>query len=98
MKDDLPANGDWWKLEDGSTCPKCEGQRLNTIARNVVLESKKNKTLTLPQLLALSPSDVIKFINSLKVPALQKPILETIVPEIEERLNFMEKVGLGYLS
>lgn len=98
MKDDLPANGDWWKLEDGSTCPKCEGQRLNTIARNVVLESKKNKTLTLPQLLALSPSDVVKFINSLKVPALQKPILETIVPEIEERLNFMEKVGLGYLS
>ena len=98
MKDDLPANGDWWKLEDGSTCPKCEGQRLNTIARNVVLESKKNKTLTLPQLLALSPSDVVKFINSLKVPTLQKPILETIVPEIEERLNFMEKVGLGYLS
>ena len=59
---------------------------------------KRIKTLTLPQLLALSPSDVVKFINSLKVPALQKPILETIVPEIEERLNFMEKVGLGYLS
>ena len=29
MKEDLPASGDWWKLEDGSTCPKCEGQRLN---------------------------------------------------------------------
>ena len=98
MKEDLPASGDWWKLEDGSTCPKCKGQRLNQIARNVVLESKKNKTLTLPQLLSLPPASVIQFLSSLKIPPLQKPILETILPEISERLSFMEKVGLDYLT
>ena len=98
MKEDLPACGEWWKLEDGSTCPKCDGQRLNQIARNVVLESKKNKMLTLPQLLSLPPASVIDFLNSLKIPPLQKPILETILPEISERLSFMEKVGLGYLT
>ena len=98
MKEDLPASGDWWKLEDGSTCPKCNGQRLNQIARNVVLESKKNKTLTLPQLLSLPPSGVIQFLSSLKITPLQKPILETILPEISERLSFMKKVGLDYLT
>ena len=98
MKEDLPACGDWWKLEDGSTCPKCNGQRLNQIAQCVVLESKKNKTLTLPQLLSLPPASVIQFLSSLKISPLQKPILETILPEISERLSFMEKVGLDYLT
>ena len=45
MKDDLPATGNWWKMEDGEKCKDCKGERLNVISRNVVLygaEKKKN--------------------------------------------------------
>ncbi|MEC8421380.1 MAG: excinuclease ABC subunit UvrA [Verrucomicrobiota bacterium] len=98
MKEDLPASGDWWKIQDGTTCPKCEGQRLNSVARHVFLETTKDIRLTLPQLLSLPPTEVIDFLNSLKISSLEKPIGETIIPEISERLSFMKKVGLEYLS
>ena len=98
MKDDLPASGDWWKIEDGSTCPQCQGQRLGSIARNVVLKSKKGISLTLPELLALAPEDIVNFLKSLDINELERPICESTIPEITERLGFMNRVGLGYLS
>ena len=96
MKEDLPASGDWWKIQDGTTF-NLDGQRLNSVARHVVLETDKKVRLTLPNCYH-SPADVIDFLNSLKVSSLEKPIWETIIPEISERLSFMKNVGLEYLS
>ena len=98
MKDDLPASGDWWSMKDGSTCPKCNGQRLGKIARNVILKDTQNHCLTLPKLLSLPPEDIVNFLQSLKVNKLEQPICESTIPEIVERLGFMQEVGLGYLS
>jgi excinuclease ABC subunit A len=98
MKDELPASGDWWSIEDGSTCPKCDGQRLGNIARNVILKNTKHRSLTLPQLLALPPEEVVNFLQTLVVNKIEKPICESTIPEIVERLGFMQEVGLGYLS
>ena len=98
MKEDLPASGDWWKIENGSICPKCNGQRLGPIARHVILESSKHKPLSLPKLLSLPPSKIIDFLSSLKIKSMQKPILQSIIPEITDRLGFMKKVGLEYLT
>ena len=97
-KDHLPANGLWWKLEDGDTCPECKGDRLNEISRNIVLYGPQGTRLSLPEVLRLSPSGILSFLKGLKVEKKQKPILRAILPGIVERLGFMEKVGLDYLS
>jgi excinuclease ABC subunit A len=98
MKEDLPASGDWWKIQNGGLCPKCNGQRLGPIARNVILESEENKTFSLPELLSLPPSKISDFLSSLKIKITEKPILQSIIPEITDRLGFMKKVGLEYLT
>ena len=74
------------------------GERLNEVGRNVFLKSNRRYLLSLPQLLALSPREISKFLNNLKCDYRQKPILDAILPEVLERLSFMEGVGLDYLS
>ncbi|MDG1138497.1 MAG: excinuclease ABC subunit UvrA [Opitutales bacterium] len=97
MKDDLPASGEWWKIEDGSKCPKCLGTRLGQIARNVVLFNLAGDKLSLPELLALPPELVLQFLQCLKVNKFEQKIADSTIPEISERLNFMNQVGLDYL-
>ena len=97
MKDDLPASGEWWKIEDGSICPKCQGTRLGQIARNVVLVNKTGDKLSLPELLALPPELVLQFLRHIKADKFEQKILDSTIPEINERLNFMNQVGLDYL-
>ncbi len=98
MKDDLPASGDWWNLQDGDVCPSCKGQRLAEVGRNVYLNSKDSPCLSLPELLSLSSVEVIRFLRSIQVTKAQRPIVEIILPEVLERLSFMGEVGLDYLS
>ena len=98
MKEDLPAHGQWWKIADGDICPSCDGERLNEIGRNVFLISKKSRSLSLPQLLSLAPHDISTFLTDLTVTKQTRPVLDAILPEINERLSFMTNVGLDYLS
>ena len=95
-KDHLPANGIWWKLEDGDTCPECKGQRLNEISRNIVLYGPQGIRLSLPEVLALNPSGIFPFSRA-KVEKQQKPILHAILPGILERPALWKKSD-NYLS
>ena len=67
MKDELPASGNWWTLEDGAICPTCKGDRLNPVGRNIFLYSRRNKHYSLPELLALPPSEIEIFLKTLKI-------------------------------
>ena len=98
MKDDLPATGKWWKMEDGETCTECKGERLNLISRNVVLFGKNRVKLSLPQLLNHTPEDIIEFLDKILLPKRLQTVANAIIPGIMERLQFMNKVGLDYLS
>lgn len=98
MKDELPASGQWWSLEDGDLCPTCCGDRLNPVGRNVFLFSKNRQRYSLPQLLALPPFEIEAFLKSLKINPQFNSIRDAILPEVFERLNFMNNVGLEYLS
>ena len=98
MKEDLPANGDWWKLTNGETCPSCLGERLNPSGRNIFLQDKNKRSLSLPKLLALTPEEISGFLQNLQIQKEKLPILEAILPEVLERLCFMGNVGLDYLS
>lgn len=79
-------------------CPDCKTTRLNPLSRAVKLHFKKGDTGSLPELLSLPPRALLEAIQSLKLDRRGKLIVQDILPQIEERLAFMDAVGLGYLT
>ncbi len=90
---DLPDD-----VEHGAVCPECNGARLNSLSRSVKLHTRKGQALALPELLALAPSALIQTIRSIKTDVRSKAVIAELLPEIEERLRFMDRVGLDYLG
>ncbi|HEX2855131.1 MAG TPA: excinuclease ABC subunit UvrA [Opitutaceae bacterium] len=86
--------------ETGSLCPECHGERLNRTARAVKLHfrGKSQAPLSLPLLTRATPARLLALLRSLDLDARGKLITQDIVPQIEERLKFLDHVGLGYLS
>ncbi len=83
---------------EGVPCPDCHGARLNRVSRAVKLHLRNDPPLSLPVLLESTPSLLLRQLRSLDLDARGKLITQDIVPQIEERLKFLDHVGLGYLS
>ncbi len=90
---DLPDD-----FEHGDRCPECEGARLNSLSRAVKLHTKKDETVSLPELLARTPAELVRTLKAIKTNKRSKPVLDELLPEIEDRLRFMDRVGLDYLE
>jgi len=85
--------------EAGDLCPDCSGERLNRVSRAVKLHFKgRRPPLSLPSLLACPPSELVRNLEALDLDARGRLVTRDIVPQIRERLKFMDHVGLGYLS
>ncbi|MSU65267.1 MAG: excinuclease ABC subunit UvrA [Opitutus sp.] len=90
--------------EDGQACPDCNGARLNRIGRAVKLNVRgrgrntQSFALSLPELLRGTPSQLLTHLARLELDARGRLIVEDIVPQISERLKFLDHVGLAYLS
>ena len=81
------------KFQSEQPCAECSGERLRIEARSVRLGPH-----SLPDLSALSISDVRLFLDTLQLPPNLARIAERILGEVRERLGFLEQVGLGYLT
>ena len=55
-------------------------------------------SVSLPELLKLTPYELIKTLSLIKASPRTQRVLKELLPEIEERMHFMNRVGLGYLS
>jgi excinuclease ABC subunit A len=90
------AEADIEDLHDKS-CPTCSGTRLNATARNV-----KFAGVSITDIARLSVTDVRQWVQTLQVAggmtAREADIARDLVPEIRSRLEFLEEVGLGYLT
>jgi excinuclease ABC subunit A len=75
------------------TCAKCDGARLNPIARAVRL-----RELPLPTLTQRAVNDVGAFFTSMKLSERDEAIARDVLSEVQSRLTFLQEVGLGYLS
>lgn len=85
--------------DDGQPCPECHGARLSRIVRAVKLHFKaKQPPLSLPALLRATPAELIAHLGALDLDERGRLITQDIVPQIAERLKFLDHVGLGYLS
>ncbi|MES2785123.1 MAG: hypothetical protein V4684_06640 [Pseudomonadota bacterium] len=79
------------------TCPTCRGSRLNTQARHVQFDKTG-----IAEIAALSVVDVRRWVEGLQVQGVlsvrEEGISRDLIPEIRSRLEFLEEVGLGYLT
>lgn len=84
---------------EGRPCPECQGERLNRISRAVKLHFRdRTPPLSLPALLRATPADLLRHLRQVALDARGRLIVQDIVPQIEERLKFLDHVGLGYLA
>ena len=84
---------------EGTPCPECHGERLNRIARAVKLHLRGGRTaISLPSLLRSTPAELLATLGRLELDARGRLITQDVIPQIRERLRFLDHVGLGYLS
>lgn len=98
LKEKTDADPGIQELQAGTVCPGCQGDRLNPVSSAVKIHLKSGGSLSLPELLRLTPEKVLKGLKILQLDRRGKRIVQELIPEIEERLKFMDTVGLSYLS
>jgi len=95
LENELAAEreSEWIDKEEGRECPSCHGSRLNAVARHVQVQG-----FAIDDFTALSASEARKVVAKLRFRGTHKTIAPELLPEIQQRLKFMENVGLGYLA
>jgi excinuclease ABC subunit A len=76
-----------------TTCPDCRGTKLRKDAAYVKIG---NASIT--DIVLMPIEDAAVFFQNLKLPAYEQKVSERILTEIKSRLEYMMKVGLGYLT
>lgn len=74
-------------------CPDCVGTRLRKDASYVKIEGK-----SITDVVLMPINESLSFFNSLKPNSHDAQVTKRILPEITSRLEFLEEVGLGYLT
>ncbi|MFT4326820.1 MAG: excinuclease ABC subunit UvrA, partial [Candidatus Woesearchaeota archaeon] len=75
------------------TCPVCEGKRLSKKALAVTIKEKSIIDVT-----DMSIEDALEFFKHLKLTEKELFIAKQVLKEINDRLTFLNEVGLGYLT
>ncbi|MBV6645618.1 MAG: excinuclease ABC subunit UvrA [Cyclobacteriaceae bacterium] len=76
-----------------TTCPDCRGTRLRKDAAYVKVADKSITDLVLQPI-----GDLIGFFDQLEVSEFDQKVAQRIISEIKNRLSYLHKVGLGYLT
>ena len=74
-------------------CPDCQGTRLRKDAGYVKVAGKSMQDVVL-----MSIDDALSYFQALALSTHEQTICKHILPEIEQRLAYLQKVGLGYLT
>jgi excinuclease ABC subunit A len=84
-----------------TACPACSGSRLNLTARSVRFGADpagSKPAVGIADVARLSVSDVRRWVEGLALTGREGEIARDLVPEIRSRLEFLEEVGLNYLT
>lgn len=76
-----------------TTCPDCKGTRLRKDANYVKVGGRSISEIVLMQV-----TDALAFFRSLKLNEYDTQVAKRLLKEITSRLQFLDDVGLGYLS
>lgn len=81
------------KLMKEVLCPSCMGKRLKPEVLSIRVGG-----INIYELTEMSVGNIVKFFEKLKLNNTQNQIAESILKEINSRLNFLNNVGLNYLT
>jgi excinuclease ABC subunit A len=85
-----------WHMQDtqhAERCPDCAGQRLNPLALHLRFDGRNIAELT-----ALPVVELRGALSAMKLDGRATRIARDALAEIDTRLQFLERVGLGYLA
>jgi len=91
--------GSWTEQEELETyralrpCPACHGERLKPQSRSVRVKGR-----TISEYVALPVASALDVFHGLELTDRETIIAERILKEIQERLGFLNDVGVGYLT
>ncbi|MDQ6914556.1 MAG: excinuclease ABC subunit UvrA [Actinomycetota bacterium] len=74
-------------------CPECAGARLRPESRAVTVAG-----LSLPEFTKLSARRALEWVRAVELSEVDRQISRLVLREIDERLGFLDAVGVGYLS
>ncbi|NNK41857.1 MAG: excinuclease ABC subunit UvrA, partial [Myxococcales bacterium] len=75
------------------TCPECDGSRLNRNARSVHIEGRAIDGVSV-----LGLSDLHGWLEGVQVSPQREAAVRPLLQSVTDRLAFLRRVGLGYLS
>ena len=81
------------RYQGKTVCPACHGSRLKKTASYV-----KVGGATIGELVSMPVSRLIEFFRNLQLDASDAAIAERLLKEINNRISYLEEVGLGYLT
>ncbi|RZL87183.1 MAG: excinuclease ABC subunit UvrA, partial [Variovorax sp.] len=84
-----------------TVCPTCAGTRLNATARAVgfgATLADGTGGIGITEIARMSVTDIRRWFEGLALAGRDAEIARDLVPEIRSRLEFLEEVGLGYLT
>jgi excinuclease ABC subunit A len=81
------------KYRGYALCPECKGQRLRAEARAVRLSGRN-----ICDVASLTIAAAKEFFRTLKLTPMQHEIAGSILSEVQQRLHFLDAVGLDYLT
>ncbi|MGH2929122.1 MAG: excinuclease ABC subunit UvrA, partial [Solirubrobacteraceae bacterium] len=92
------TDSDWAreKIEEYMTlrpCPECQGARLRPESRAVLVSG-----MAIHEFTAMPARRALAWVNDLELTEHDRRIARLVLREIDERLRFLENVGVGYLS
>lgn len=108
--DSQPLREELGKLRSVVSCPECHGSRLKADARNVFIgddirptpsdsiQNDKRRGLGIYEVEALSLAHCLRWFEQLHLSGAKQEVAERIIREIKSRLQFLNNVGLSYLS
>jgi excinuclease ABC subunit A len=76
-----------------ATCPECNGTRLRAEARAVKIAGR-----SITEACQLTVKEARPFFDSLRLSPSETVIAEKVLEEIQQRLRFLDEVGLDYLT
>ena len=91
--DSLAVREELAKYLNSQTCPECEGTRLCREARNVKVGGK-----AIYEISKLPLKQARNYFDQMELTGHKRSIAERIINEISSRLQFLNNVGLDYLS
>ncbi len=74
-------------------CPTCKGKRLKPETENVKIQGK-----SLGNLLMMPISELAFFLKNLKLHKYEAEIASRLLEEINQRIEYLKNIGLGYLT